>query len=582
MNYLNYWKNKKKLIYWNKFPKKTFSKNKWFDDGKLNISFNCLDYNIKKGNGKKKALVFFDKNFQRHEFSYNDLLSLTVNFSNLLSNLFPKKNLRVMIHGSASIETAISMLACSRLGLFHSVVFNELSYDSIQVRIKLFNPDIIISRAEDDDIKKKFSNHFNKLILFRESFSKFNMIKKTSISELKKVKNLKAKKIINFSSNNNFFCLFTSGSTGKPKGIIHSMGSYLLYAKYTCSKYFGMKNNSVSLTASDAGWINGHTYALYGPLSLGAKTIILESPLMILDQEFLKKIIHEEKISILYLPVTLIRLLKGILKNKIKSKYLKTLGSMGEPLAPSIGNWFSKIFNLEKKSIINTYFQTETGGIITAPTFRDKTEKHPHGCVGKMNKVVGMFIDKKSKELLLKNPWPGCFKSVINGKEIEKKYWSDDKFFKMFDIGKINQGSLYINGRSDDVLNVRGHRIGSEEMESILIKIKEVSEVSAVGVPDSNEGNKIIIFIKCINKSKNLKNKIDDQLIKYFGTFALPKDVIYVTNLPKTRSGKILRRVLREIYLNPKDPNIGDISTILDKKTVFQIKKKIIGKSNES
>jgi len=188
MNYLNYWKNKKKLIYWNKFPKKTFSKNKWFDDGKLNISFNCLDYNIKKGNGKKKALVFFDKNFQRHEFSYNDLLSLTVNFSNLLSNLFPKKNLRVMIHGSASIETAISMLACSRLGLFHSVVFNELSYDSIQVRIKLFNPDIIISRAEDDDIKKKFSNHFNKLILFRESFSKFNMIKKTSISELKKVK----------------------------------------------------------------------------------------------------------------------------------------------------------------------------------------------------------------------------------------------------------------------------------------------------------------------------------------------------------------------------------------------------------
>lgn len=582
MNYINYWKNNKKLIYWDKVPKKIFSKKKWFDDGRLNISFNCLDLNIKNGNGKKTALVFFDKNFKRYEYSYEELLSLTINFSRFLAKMSTSKNSRVMIHGSASIETAVSMLACSRLGFFHSVIFNELTYDSIQVRVKLFKPNLIISRADDDDIENKFNNHFHKLILFRENPSKFSMIKKTSISELGKVENLRPKKIKNFPSNTNFFCLFTSGSTGKPKGIIHSMGPYLLYAKYTCSKYFGMKNNSVSLTASDAGWINGHTYALYGPLTLGAKTIILESPLMILDQEFLKKIIYEEKISILYLPVTLIRLLRGILKDKIKSKYLKTLGSMGEPLAPSIGNWYSKIFNLDKKSIVNTYFQTETGGIITAPTFRDKTKKHPHGCVGKINKTVGMFIDKKSNELLLKNSWPGCFKSVINGKEIEKKYWNDDKFFKMFDIGRIKKSSLYINGRSDDVLNVRGHRIGSEEIESILIKITEVSEVSAVGIPDSVEGNKIIIFIKSINKIKNLKNKIDDQLIKYFGTFAIPKDIIYVKNLPKTRSGKILRRVLREIYLNPKDPKIGDLSTILDNNTIFEIKKEIIKKNNEN
>lgn len=570
MNFKSFWKKKIDLIEWSKKPKEIYNKT-WFNDGKLNISYNCIDTNILNGLREKVALVFYDKNYNKFKYTYKDLLILTKNFSRQLNSLTRKKKPRVMIHGSASIETTVSMLACSRLGLFHSVIFNELNYESIKIRVKLFKPDIIISRANDKDIKKKFNKYLNKLVIFRSNNTELKVKKKISIDKIYGIKSQKKNRIENFLSNSNFFCLFTSGSTGEPKGIIHSMGPYLIYAKYTCMKYFGMNKNSVVLTASDAGWINGHTYALYGPLSLGSKTIILESPLMILDDIFLEKIIKNEKITILYLPVTLIRLLKGILRKKIVSKSLKTLGSMGEPLAPSIGEWFAKKFNLKNKSIINTYFQTETGGIITAPTHKDLTDKHPHGSVGKINHLVGMLIERKTKEIILKYPWPGCFKSVINGKKIEKKYWNTKKYFRMFDLGSKINNSLYINGRTDDVLNVRGHRIGSEEIESILLKIKEIYEISAVGIPDAIEGNKIVIFAKILKKKINIFKEIEKKLIENFGTFALPKDIIIVKNLPKTRSGKIMRRVLREIYLNPANPNLGDLSTILDKNTVSEI-----------
>ena len=570
MNFKSFWKKKIDLIEWSKKPKEIYNKT-WFNDGKLNISYNCIDTNILNGLREKVALVFYDKNYNKFKYTYKDLLILTKNFSRQLNSLTRKKKPRVMIHGSASIETTVSMLACSRLGLFHSVIFNELNYESIKIRVKLFKPDIIISRANDKDIKKKFNKYLNKLVIFRSNNTELKVKKKISIDKIYGIKSQKKNRIENFLSNSNFFCLFTSGSTGEPKGIIHSMGPYLIYAKYTCMKYFGMNKNSVVLTASDAGWINGHTYALYGPLSLGSKTIILESPLMILDDIFLEKIIKNEKITILYLPVTLIRLLKGILRKKIVSKSLKTLGSMGEPLAPSIGEWFAKKFSLKNKSIINTYFQTETGGIITAPTHKDFSDKYPHGSVGKINHLVGMLIEKKTKEIILKYPWPGCFKSVINGKKIEKKYWNTKKYFRMFDLGSKINNSLYINGRTDDVLNVRGHRIGSEEIESILLKIKEIYEISAVGIPDAIEGNKIVIFAKILKKKINIFKEIEKKLIENFGTFALPKDIIIVKNLPKTRSGKIMRRVLREIYLNPANPNLGDLSTILDKNTVSEI-----------
>jgi len=571
MNLNKFWLKQANLLKWLKKPTIAFKDEKWFENSKINIYENCILKNLSKEKCNKIAISFYSLNKKNYKYSYSEINTLTNNLENVLrKNKKLKKNSRILIHGSASIETSLSMLACAKMGIFNCVIFNELNKKSIDIRVKLFKPDIIITRAKDEEIKEKFSvNLRKKILIFNSLNSKLNL-DQISINDLKKTKKNNKNKLLYYKSRKDFFCLFTSGSTGEPKGIIHSYGGYLLYAVYTCKKFFGINSNSKILTASDAGWINGHTYALYGPLSLGATTIILESPLLILDIDFLKKILLKDKITVLYLPVTLIRLLKEILNKQIKKNFIKVLGSMGEPLAPQVGSWFAKIFNY-KNSIVNTYFQTETAGIITAPTHKDKPLILPHGSVGKISSLHGMIIDKKTNEILLQNSWPGCMNSVINGKSFFKRYWNEKKYFRMFDLGIIKKKALYVSGRTDDVINIRGHRIGSGEVESVLLKSNHVIEVSAIAIPDKITGNQLVIFCKTRLNYESIKTIIHDNLAQYFGSYAIPKDIYIVKNLPKTRSGKILRRLLRNLYLNPRSDKYGDLSTILNKKVVSEI-----------
>ncbi len=567
-----YWLKKSKIVFWDQDPKQAFKKKElgweYYQDGKINVFKNCITNNLISES--KTALITINKEKTVKKYSYRDLDNQVNLFICYLNENYPleKREKRMMIHSSSTIESAISMLACAKLGIHFSVVFEELEEEAILKRIKLFKPNIILTRQNEKKFQlkyKKIKSLYNKNLFFYQKFEKNKKLLK-----LKKYKNK------SFKSMKNFFTLFTSGSTGAPKGVTHSMGGYIVYTKFTCQEQFGMSSKSIVLTASDAGWINGHTYALFGPLSCGATTILLESPMLMLDKEILKKILSL-KTSILYLPVTIIRLMKTLYGNeKYPNHSIKTFGSMGEPLAPSVGNWYVKFFGRKKNSIVNTYFQTETGGIICSPKFNSSNKKFPHGSVGLpvTSKIKINHLKKNKKnEFKVSNPWPGCMKNILNGKKEWKKYWDKDGNFRLFDLATKINSNIYIHGRVDDVINIRGHRIGSEEIESVLLKLNGITECCAVSVNDEIEGNKISLFI--VSKD-NLSKKIEETINANFGNFALPKKIYYVNELPKTRSGKILRRLIRSIITDPNKKSYGDITTILNKNVIEDFRKKII------
>ena len=382
------------------------------------------------------------------------------------------------------------------------------------------------------------------------------------------------------------FTLFTSGSTGTPKAITHNVKDYLDYAKYSTNYFFGINKRSTIFTAVDAGWINGHTYAFYGPLLLGAISIINENPILISMPELLAEYLANLKVDCFYTSVTQFRLIKSVVKNEErifdftkKEIHLERIGSCGEPLAHSVGEWASKFFSPKRLSIVNTYFQTETGGVLVAPRDEDGFNKD-YSCVGKPNNDLGINIASKllsksnlekqgldPNELLVCKKWKGIFKEIISDKE--SKYFTEEGFFRLSDIGFFDEeGYLFIGGRSDDVINVSGHRISSSEIESVSLSFDKIIDACAVSIPDNLSGNRVILFINSSEKDlkilNNIKTELKQKIINDLSNFHLPKEIYFFKNLPKTKSGKMMRRIMRDLANKKSFDDSQDYSTLIN------------------
>ena len=546
---------------------------------------------------KESDIVFeiIKKNGEIKKLSKKKCSYLSRNFASKIRKNIKNKNsddqLKIMAIISASEESVILMLASLYLGAHHCICFEDLSQEAINQRLDIFKPHIIVCKKH---LHKKVESALAKN---KEVNPPIIVIDVDTIDN----EPYQEDKVINYKNHYNLFTLFTSGSTGKPKAIIHGVREYLKYAKFTTAYFFGVKRYSKIFTAVDAGWINGHTYAFYGPLLLGGISIINEIPTLISMPRILGEYLNQIRPECFYTSVTLLRLLKSMTREHEKLSFylskdfkIERIGSCGEPLAHNVGKWVIDFFEPSRKSIVNTYFQTETGGILAAPRDEDGVPKD-YSSVGKPLKELGLVQAKdlinpeqlakenlQPNELLVKNYWSGIFNMVVSDKR--SKYFTESGYFRLHDVGYLDvDGYLYIGGRSDDVINVSGHRISTSEIESICLNLNLIKEACAVSASDSLTGEKIILYLTpskiiCDTESIKIKTRqiIENKLSKYH----LPSRIEIFNELPKTQSGKIMRRIMRDLAENNFFNEKLDYSTLANKENFLRSKELFLNSKN--
>jgi acetyl-CoA synthetase len=577
-----------KEIFWFKRWKKVFQKDglncRWFDGGKINITYNCLDRHIKNGGGEKIAYIWTNEKGDEIKTTYRQLLAKVNQTANLLENLGIKKGDTLTIYMPLTIEQIAVTLACARIGVIHSVVFAGFSYQALNTRIVdagskfLVTADYTYRKGKKIDLLSvaregiKGVSGFEKTIVFkREENTKLSENELDFSREISKcAKEFEAPAM---DSEDKLFILYTSGTTGKPKGIVHTTAGYNLYTHLTTKLTFDLKENDIFWCTADVGWITGHSYVVYGPLSNHATTLIYEGAPDFPDPEIWWKIIEKYKVSIFYTSPTAIRMLMSHgedLPTKHDLTSLKILGSVGEPLNESAWRWYHKFVGGEKCGIADTWWQTETGGhmITTLPGIAQKPGYAGFPCLG----IEALIVDKYGKELpagtkgflVIKGNWPSSLRDVWNDRARFEKYWTEiPGFYFTGDIAiKDEDGYIRILGRSDDIIVVAGHNIGSAELESVIASHGKVSEAAVIAVPDAIKGNKIIAYVtlmKGVNPNEGLAGEISEHVGSHYGKHGRPEKIVFVDKLPKTRSGKIMRRVLRA---KEGKEDLGDISTL--------------------
>lgn len=575
---------------------------KWFKGGQTNIVYNCLDRHIKNGKGSDVAFICEPNeiNESAQKISYQQLFEQVCQFANLLEAQGVKKGDRVCIYMPMILEGVVAMLACARIGAVHSIVFAGFSAKALAGRIQDSQAKILITaevlNRGDKTIKLydiaceavEECDSIEKIIVYSQEkieHEKYEIINWQS--EVKKYD--KNHECVFVESNDPLFILYTSGSTGKPKGVVHTHGGYMVYAGYSFQNVFGYENGDVFFCSADIGWITGHSYLVYGPLLQKATSIIFEGTPFYPTPSRFWQIIQKHKVNIFYTAPTAIRALmqKG---DKFAEGFdltsLKTLGSVGEPINLEAWNWYNEKIGAKKCAIADTWWQTETGGIlITSLAHVIKSKATFAGLP--LPGVEPMLLNEEGQEiqepnkagnLVFKKPWPSLFQGVFGD---DKKYL--ENYFKQFEgfylagdgAYKDEEGFFRIIGRVDDVIKISGHRLGSAEIENAINLHEDVAESAVIGFPHEIKGEGICVFVikkKIVKLSdEELHDEIMRLIVNEIGSIARPEKIYIVDDLPKTRSGKIMRRILKKIVNHESD--LGDISTLLDPTIVEKVKK---------
>jgi len=560
----------------------------WFEDGALNVSYNCLDRQVERGLGEKTAIIFEADDGEVTRVDYRELLARTCRMANALKARGVKKGDRVVIYISMSIEGVVAMQACARIGATHSVVFGGFSAQSLRDRIRDVGAVMVITADEqlrggkrlplkaivDDAIALGGCEAVKDVIVYRRTGGKiaWDLSRDRWLHEemQNQAETCEPEWV---SAEHPLFVLYTSGSTGKPKGVQHSSGGYLLHAALTTKWTFDLKDDDVFWCTADIGWVTGHTYITYGPLALGATEVVFEGVPTYPDAGRFWKMIQGHKVSVFYTAPTAIRsLIKAAEADEVvhPKRYdlssLRILGSVGEPINPAAWEWFHQHIGGGRCPIVDTFWQTETGGHMITP-LPGATPLVPGSCTLPFPGIAAAIVDETGTDvpngqggiLVVKKPWPSMIRTIWGDPErFRASYYPPElKGYYLAGDGAIRDattGYFTITGRIDDVLNVSGHRMGTMEIESALVSCTDlVAEAAVVGRPDETTGEAICAFVVLKGprpsgeQAKKIANELRNWVAREIGPIAKPKDIRFGDNLPKTRSGKIMRRLLRSV-----------------------------------
>jgi len=570
---------------------------KWFVGGKLNVSYNCLDRHVLAGNGDKVAIHWEGEPGDTRTITYSELLVEVERFSNVLKSLGVVKGDRVNIYLPMIPEAAVAMLSCARIGAAHSVVFGGFSSQALADRINDAEAKVLITadggyrRGEVFELKPAADEAIastptiEHVVIVKRGGNKVNMV----AGRDHWYHDLMATADANcpaepMDSEQLLFLLYTSGTTGKPKGIMHTTGGYLTHVTYTHKYVFDLHPESdVYWCTADVGWITGHSYIVYGPLSNGATQVIYEGVPNYPANDRLWSIVEKYGVTIFYTAPTAIRTFMKWGDDepaKHDMSTLRLLGSVGEPINPEAWMWYRDTIGRGECPVVDTWWQTETGGIMISPlpgatTLKPGSATFPvPGISAEVVDDAGNRVDHGGGYLTLTRPWPGMLRGIWNDPErYQETYWSrfEGRYFAGDGAKLDSEGYLWLLGRVDDVMNISGHRISTTEVESALVSHPAVAEAAVVGANDPTTGQAIIAYVTLRGGYEADETELRNHVAKEIGAIAKPKMIYFTPELPKTRSGKIMRRLLRDVA---EGRNLGDTTTLADASVVNELQKR--------